>query len=89
MAVEDGIRTIVNYVIQNWIIAVLLILSILAACGKKEKNQKEKVFDLEKLWTEEGIYQYKDIPFGSSYGEVVKKLTVEFQEPSADGALLS
>lgn len=62
----------------------LLILVFLGACGNKEKDQEEKVFDLAQLQNEEGLYQYKDIPFGSSYDEVVKKLQVDLEKMTTE-----
>lgn len=64
---------------------ICLVLGNLTGCGEKETGQDEEVFDLAQLQTEEGVYQYKDIPFGSSYEEVSKKIPIDFQEPSADG----
>lgn len=48
------------------------------------ENQEEKIFDLAQLQTEEGIYQYKDIPFGSPYDEVAEKLHVDFEKMTTE-----
>ena len=47
--------------------------------GTAEKADKNAVFPLEGLQTEDGEFQYKDIPFGSSYEDVIQKMPIEFE----------
>lgn len=48
------------------------------------KKNKEEIFDIAQLRTENGTYQYKDIPFGSSYEETVKKIPLKFEKMTSD-----
>lgn len=67
---------------------ICLILVGLSACG--DKAGQGEVFDLSQLQTEDGVYQYKDIPFGSSYEEVAKKIPLKLEEmTSEDGSAWS
>ncbi|MDO4332001.1 MAG: hypothetical protein Q4C58_04865 [Eubacteriales bacterium] len=61
---------------------ICLILVGLSACG--DKAGQEEVFDLSRLQTEDGAYQYKDIPFGSSYEEVAKKIPLKLEEMTSE-----
>lgn len=64
---------------------IILVLALTAClgCGSAEETDQNAVFPLEDLQTEDGEYQYKDIPFGSSYEEVIQKMPIEFQTVEA------
>lgn len=69
----------------NRFLKVILVLTLTAClgCGSAEEADQNAIFPLEDLQTEDGEYQYKDIPFGSSYEEVVQKMPIEFQTVEA------
>lgn len=63
---------------------LLMVLTVaLAACGTKEKE----LFPLEELRNEDGGFQYKDIPFGSSSEEVLSQIPAEFEKMEAEDSL--
>lgn len=62
----------------RYILGTLLVLLSLVCfgCGK-EKNSG--IFALEDLVNEEGEFQYRDIPFGSPYEEVISQIPMDFE----------
>lgn len=66
----------------NRLLGVLLVLVLAACLGCGNANaDKDALFSLEDLQDkeEEGEFQYKDIPFGSSYEDVIQKMPIEFE----------
>lgn len=58
------------------ILYLLFLLWFFSGCSMK----KEAEFELNQLQSEEGLYQYKDISFGSSYEETVEKIPLDFEK---------
>lgn len=66
----------------NRLLGMLLVLVLAACLGCGNANaDKDALFSLEDLQDkeEEGEFQYKDIPFGSSYEDVIQKMPIEFE----------
>lgn len=75
---------------RNYFLGILLILILLTnlGCGNAaEKGNNSTVFPLEDLQTEDGEFQYKNIPFGSSSEEAIKQIPEKLEKMEGKDSL--